>query len=325
MGAPAFGEAIFFVSLFVLTILMGVCVLTYMAHCFLVVVENTAAGNDVVDWPDEPYLDWVWKVFYLTWLAGIGAGVSWLLLRPVRAWQGNEFLLLKALLAMTGTWVLFPVCLLSSLSGGSVWMVFRWTVLGRLIRNPLTVLSFYAVSAVLLAGLGLLGGLAVAGPPWWLLPVAGPVLAAGWLIYGRLLGRLAWVVLQGEPEEETESPPPPAAPAGPKPLPKIVTESPPATTLPVEGYGVQDVEAPPPVLSLLGSGEGTNGTPPPGQPGRKRKRQRISPPPPPRWPLVSGVYTFPWYPSSLKVWIWLSLGLMFVGGLARGLQLAVFW
>jgi hypothetical protein len=31
--------------------------------------------------------------------------------------------------------------------------------------------------------------------------------------------------------------------------------------------------------------------------------------------LASGVWTFPWYASNLKVWLWLSLGFFLMGSL----------
>ena len=38
--------------------------------------------------------------------------------------------------------------------------------------------------------------------------------------------------------------------------------------------------------------------------------------PPPRWPLVSGVFTFPWQAGSLKKWVMLSVGVMPIAMLA---------
>ena len=36
---------------------------------------------------------------------------------------------------------------------------------------------------------------------------------------------------------------------------------------------------------------------------------------PPAMPLVTGVYTFPWYEMSMKAWLLLSLGLLLLQGL----------
>jgi hypothetical protein len=48
---------------------------------------------------------------------------------------------------------------------------------------------------------------------------------------------------------------------------------------------------------------------------RERKEDEYVPPA----PLFSGVYTFPWYDSSLKAWLWLTLGGAALGGCVRGL------
>jgi len=37
------------------------------------------------------------------------------------------------------------------------------------------------------------------------------------------------------------------------------------------------------------------------------------PPPPPRWPMLSGVFTFPWYLDTLGPWMGISMGLIVTG------------
>src|SRR5208337_1572296 len=41
------------------------------AHYFLVVLEQTSAGGDRIHWPDDRFLDRLWKVFYLSILLAI--------------------------------------------------------------------------------------------------------------------------------------------------------------------------------------------------------------------------------------------------------------
>jgi hypothetical protein len=59
--------------------------------------------------------------------------------------------------------------------------------------------------------------------------------------------------------------------------------------------------------------------PPAGLPAPRKSKiaeellQRPTPPPDPALPLFSGVYTFPWYLSSLKAWTWLTLGGLAIG------------
>jgi hypothetical protein len=62
-----------------------------------------------------------------------------------------------------------------------------------------------------------------------------------------------------------------------------------------------------------------DGPPPAGLPAPRVSKiaeellQRPEPPPPPAIPLFTGVYTFPWYLSTLKAWIWLTLGALAIG------------
>ncbi len=49
----------------------------------------------------------------------------------------------------------------------------------------------------------------------------------------------------------------------------------------------------------------------------KRLRERRPEPPPPRFPLLGGVYTFPWYRESLRPWLYLTLLGLVLGGLLR--------
>src|SRR5438128_2593341 len=107
--------------MYMLLLLAQVVVLIYLgafaAHCFLVVVENTAAGNDRVRWPDEPIYDWLWKPPYLVWLVAFWLVPAYLVLRAVkpaflRESPGLQFLAV----ALPALWLLFPVSLMSSLS-----------------------------------------------------------------------------------------------------------------------------------------------------------------------------------------------------------------
>src|SRR5581483_301346 len=59
VGAVGNGLMFFFSA--VGAMVVGLWVLSYAAHSFLVVLEGTAAGDDEPRWPDEPMFDWVWK------------------------------------------------------------------------------------------------------------------------------------------------------------------------------------------------------------------------------------------------------------------------
>jgi len=92
-------------------------------------------------------------------------------------------------------WLVFPIMLLSALSGTSRWYVLHWEFLRRLPRRPIALAVFYLSTALVL----LIGGgslyLAILHPNPYAAAAIVP-LAACVLIQGRLFGRLGWVVGQ---------------------------------------------------------------------------------------------------------------------------------
>src|SRR5436305_2045747 len=117
----AVGNALLFFFSAVGATVVGLWVLSYAAHSFLVVLEGTAAGEDEPRWPDEPMFDWVWKFWYLLWLLAFWLVPLWLLIdgvaAPVLGVDGVGFYQLL----VGAVWLLFPVSLFSSLSAGSRW------------------------------------------------------------------------------------------------------------------------------------------------------------------------------------------------------------
>jgi hypothetical protein len=193
MGAA--GTAIFFVLLFAASIIVGVFVLAYAARCVLVVVEETALGQDAATWPNEPYLDWLGHAVLFVELLGIWIAPAALAARLLRhVWLPGEGALRVLLLAGPGLWLFFPIGLLSSLSAQSRWTPFRWSIFHCFLRIAPAALIFYFLTAVLLGGAVVLWYLALFGGRGVLLPVAAVVGAAVLFIYARLLGRVAWLI-----------------------------------------------------------------------------------------------------------------------------------
>src|SRR5262245_4954560 len=132
------GGAMLFVSTLALAAVVLPIMLAYVAHSYLVVVEETASGNDDVQWPDEPFVDWIRQVGYIAfmvavWLVPLGFLARYLGMgkSPVSlARDPNVF----AVLAV-GLWLAFPIELLSSLSVGSPWTVFRSEVVVRMLHR----------------------------------------------------------------------------------------------------------------------------------------------------------------------------------------------
>jgi hypothetical protein len=327
------GNAIMFVSLLVGEAIIGLWVLMYAAHCFLVVVEDTSAGNDAVYWPDEPLTDYFWKLFYLAWLGAIWLIVPWLVLRLAAPTFLTDHLGESAMLAGAALWLLFPIGLLSSLGASSVWIVFRPGVPIRMVRRIVPVAGIYGISAALLAGCSALVYFALEGAEPWLVPVAALAASVTLLIYARLMGRLAWLLQPPEPREPKGAKRPrqtadgeparrsPALDQTPSPY---VVDQPAEGSEPVDGYGLKSEDQPAlprsvPIFEEEAEESEEQTGPSLARIEAARERRAIDAPPPPRWPLLSGIYTFPWYLTSLKAWIALSLGFLLITAGGRAL------
>lgn len=107
-------------------VLVSLLVYSYAAYSFLETLENTASGNDEVIWPGDPLPDWIWRLWYLAWIVAVWAVPLYFVLgyHTLTPWQ-----FAVALLALL--WLIFPVSLLSSMSGSSRWIIFRPSVLHR--------------------------------------------------------------------------------------------------------------------------------------------------------------------------------------------------
>jgi hypothetical protein len=193
---------IFFMLLFTASIIVGLVVLAYAARCVLVIVEETALGQDKIIWPSEPYVDWIGHAVQFLELVGIWLAPSALVARMLRdVWLPEDGALRVLLLAGPGLWLFFPVGLLSSLSAQSRWVPFRWAIVKRFLRvAPAAVLFYFLTALLCVTGIvpwyyTLLGGTG------HLLPIAGVASAAALFIYSRLLGRMAWII-QRLPETE---------------------------------------------------------------------------------------------------------------------------
>jgi hypothetical protein len=197
MGAA--GPAIIFVVSMVGSVIVAAYLLAFSGSALLVVVEGTAAGNDEVPWPTEPFSEIAGRAAYLgallaIWL--IPAGFLWNGLRAV--WLPDQPALRALLVVGPGLWLYFPIGLFSTLRSDSGWAFFRYDMFRDLIRIFPATLMVYAVSALLLALVGYLWLVALAGNRGWLL-LAAPATSIAWLIYARLLGRLAYKIGQLKP------------------------------------------------------------------------------------------------------------------------------
>jgi hypothetical protein len=259
------GNAILFMMSLIVTTLVAISIVSYAGHCFLTVLQDTAAGIDRVMWPEEPTADWLLRSVRVTgllvlWL--VPAGFLARALQPALG-PGNGPLAFL-LLAVSGLWLFFPVGVLSAFSATTFWSPVRPSVVWKMLRVFPATAGFYLITAALGAGVSVLWHQALLGPRIWLLPVAAAASGAAVLIYARLLGRVAWLMSR-LPERKARPAAPRQEKSSPKRRPKKVLkdrrtirkatrtkdpwavpkgELPDPPKPPVDGYEVLDDDAP---------------------------------------------------------------------------------
>jgi hypothetical protein len=363
----ALGEVMMFMLTLAGVAIIGSYVLAYAASCLMLVVQDTAGGNDEVKWPKEPYADLIARAIYFGALLAIWLAPAGMLSRGLRnVWLTDNAPLRFILIAGPGLWLWMPIGLLSSLSSVSRWTLFRPAIVGALFRLFWYTLSFYLITAVL----GLLTGALwyytlFAGSKALFLPVPF-VTAAVFLIYARLLGRLAWRVgrlkqpraakgkkkrkaaaAAREPQERAvaiedpwavpkeEEEPPEQEQEAEEELPEGMSRSPYGGLIErTESYGMGEEPEPPATPASVPVP--LDGCEPVGlaEPEEKagldvaagadravtQLEQRLAQKPPrpyrPRWTFFSGVWSFPLYSDTQGAWLWLSFGLLVLGGMA---------
>jgi hypothetical protein len=162
---------------------------SYCAACCRPVIEETAAGADVITaWPGVNFREWTAEVWLPGWCVLLAAALGWgvLYLFELTNWT----------YAVAAAVVVFPLLLLSALETGSALVPYSPLVWRSLLFVCWAWGGFYAVTlaVTLPATMALQAG--YPEHPWLTATAAGPALAALFLIESRLLGRLAWRIEQ---------------------------------------------------------------------------------------------------------------------------------
>jgi hypothetical protein len=209
----AAGPVILFLFVLVGVAIVACYALGYAGVCLLSVVQETASGAEELAWPDEPLPDKAGRALYfgaLLALVLVPVGILTRALREDFIPDDNGLRLL--VLALPGLWLLLPIALLSSLSGTTRWLVFRPVIVVRLLRLFPATAAFYLTSAVLAALVGFAWYNALFSPyGLFVLPIAAVLSGWLWLLYARLLGRLACLIgllgpLAAGPDREAPTP-----------------------------------------------------------------------------------------------------------------------
>jgi hypothetical protein len=198
----------------VLTVFAFVTWFAVAAACALAIIGDTANGCDrIVRWPDAAFLDWIGETFVVA--TGVGISVAPLV---GLAWVSREFGSESDGGVPVGFFFLFPVVLLALLENGSLFDVVSLPLLRTFWMAPGGWGRFYLSTAILVLAAATIVVLSVPTPGdgqlWGIAAIAVVSVMSSlvWLIYFRLLGRLAWfcadrtaaaeaeVELQAEPE-----------------------------------------------------------------------------------------------------------------------------
>lgn len=178
IGAVLFGLAIYFGTIWI-AILTG---------CGVTIVRETAAGNEQIEnWPDAAFFDWIGDSLFVLSALAIGAlpGLG------IAAFSGLSGAPRWYCLAGS-LWATFPVAFLSMLESESFMIPLSPPVLRSLAGAWADWGLFYVETGVLATTAGWIAAEAVAFGTPVAAPVLLPALVALLLIYFRLLGRLAW-------------------------------------------------------------------------------------------------------------------------------------
>jgi hypothetical protein len=197
--AGAFANSLLFIGSLIGFTMLAAGILAYTAHCVVIVLSETAAGTDQVRWPGELFIDWIGQAIRFFGVVAIVLMPVGFLLRAL----GDQFLpdepaLRILVLVVPWLWLTFPIALLSSMSAGSLFVVFRPTMVRDLFRVFRSTLFFYFMSAVGICGLLTVWYGALLTGNAWFIPFAAILTSAGLLIYARLLGRIAWLTAELE-------------------------------------------------------------------------------------------------------------------------------
>jgi len=178
----------------VLTVFAFVAWFAVAGACALAVVGDTANGCDrIVRWPTAVFLDWIGETFVVATAVGISVaplvGLAWMSRQSGSTSDGG---------VPVGFFFLFPVVFLSLLENGALFDVVSLPTLRTFWVAPGGWGKFYLSTALLLLAAATVVVLATptggGGQLWGIAAIAvvSAMSSLVWLIYFRLLGRLAW-------------------------------------------------------------------------------------------------------------------------------------
>ncbi len=187
--------ALIWVPVFAATIIFSYFFWCYLSHTLIVIVEDTAAGNAEVVWSDEPYYEWTWQGAYVAWIAGVWVVPAIFVGRWVSGFASDAWRLpVLTLIAFAVFWLTFPISLLSTMSAESRWTILHGGLFVRLAKSIDHLFIFYLASLLLVAACVPLATWVAASGSFIALILAALAFGYAFVLYARLLGRLACIV-----------------------------------------------------------------------------------------------------------------------------------
>ncbi len=178
---------------------IGLWTLSYAAACFLIVVQETGAGNNEIrDWMEGGWREWAAELFCLLYIAALPMMIAW----PIVKLTGYSYSQ-AAVPLLIFEFLFFPFALLSALEQDSIWMPFSLPIIRSLFKIPGGWCAFYLLSGLLFVVCGGTGYFALRTAHVGMAFVVGPVIAATILVYARLIGRLGWLILDRVPRTDS--------------------------------------------------------------------------------------------------------------------------
>jgi DNA-directed RNA polymerase subunit M/transcription elongation factor TFIIS len=163
----------------------------YAAVVGLRVLQETAAGADTIEsWPDLAFLDWCMEAIYVAvaFAYSMTPGI-------VISWFMNRIGLSPAVgfvVSMVSLFAFFPIVLLSLMEADSLAAPLTRPIRVSLDKDRSHWMVFYLESVAILI-IMLLAAALIYAKSWLALLLAAAVWSFCWMVYFRLLGRLAWI------------------------------------------------------------------------------------------------------------------------------------
>jgi hypothetical protein len=227
------GQAFLFVPLLAATWIVGLYFAMIASHYFLSVLESSAAGNDSIEMPVEPFVDWVGKVVYLGFFVVIWGVPS---LTVMAATKGQDEFIRMVMIGLP-FWLLFPIGILSPLALVSRWVPFYPGLVSRMMQKFSATVQMYLLTfPVAMLFFYCFGMLVKSETSYVMVFILSPLTALCFLVYARLVGRLGFV-LSFTRGIETEKVKKPTKPKRPRP---VVPEEAPVYVQPSEMKAIRN-------------------------------------------------------------------------------------